>query len=168
MAASLRELRKRHGELLTLNRGEIFVSGPTKTTGTLAGYRFQGMGTDAYQALPANGRRIADLIVKGGTVVIPGLPPYRADLLINFGKPLLEEEGTIDEIGDLAEVEARDTILVDGLFIHPRDRALERGEAGVQIAVGAPAYFSVSRGADGRDPLWTFRGGPPDEVRRRR
>jgi hypothetical protein len=88
--------------------------------------------------------------------------------MINYGKPLLEAEGTIDEIGDLAEVEARDTILVDGLFIHPRNRALEESDAGVQIAAGAPAYFSVSRRTDGRDPLWTFRGGPPDEIRRRR
>jgi len=128
---------------------------------------YEGVGTDAYQALPGNGRRIADLLVSGGTVVIPGLPPYRADLLVNYGKPLLEEEGTIADIGDLAEVEARDTLVLDGLFIHPRDRALNRTEGGVQIKTGAPAYFSVSRGEDGRSPLWVFRGGPPEEIRRR-
>ncbi len=129
---------------------------------------YRGVGTDAYQALPSNGRRIADLVITGGTVVIPDLPPYRADLLVNYGEPLLEEEGTIAEIGDLADVEARDTLSLDGLFIHPGERALERTEAGVQLPVGAPAYFSVSRRADGRDPLWTFRGSPPDEIRRRR
>jgi hypothetical protein len=128
----------------------------------------EGVGTDAYQALPGNGRRIADLLVSGGTVVIPGLPPYRADLLVNYGKPLLEEDGAITEIGDLAEVEARDTLALDGLFIHPRERSLERAGGGVQIAVGAPAYFSVSRTEDGRSPLWVFRGGPPEEIRRRR
>jgi hypothetical protein len=126
------------------------------------------VGTDAYQALPSNGRRIGDLIITGGTVVIPDLPPFRADLLVNYDKPLLEEDGTFAEIGDLAEVEARDTLSLDGLYIHPRDRALERSEAGVQIRVGAPAYFSVSRRVDGRDPLWTFRGGPPEELRRGR
>jgi hypothetical protein len=129
---------------------------------------YQGYGTDAYQALPPNGRRIGDLIITGGTVVVPDLPPYRADLLVNYGKPLLEEDGTIEEIGDLAEVEARDTLSLDGLFIHPRDRALEHSDAGTQIRVGAPAFFSVSRRADGRNPLWVFRGGPPDEIRRRR
>jgi hypothetical protein len=129
---------------------------------------YQGTGTDAYQALPSNGRRIGDLIITGGTVVVPDLPPFQADLLINYEKPLLEEDGTFAEIGDLAEVEARDTLSLDGLYIHPRDRALDRSDDGIQISVGAPAYFTVSRTADGRDPLWTFRGGPPDEIRRRR
>ena len=129
---------------------------------------YEGVGTDAYQALPSNGRRIGDLLITGGTVVIPGLPPFRADLLVNYEKPLLEEDGTFAEIGDLAEVEARDTLSLDGMYIHPQDRALDRSNAGVQITVGAPAVFTVSREVDGRDPLWTFRGGPPEDIRRRR
>jgi hypothetical protein len=129
---------------------------------------YEGRGTDSYQGLPSNGRRIADLLVTGGTVVIPDLPPFRADLLVNYEKPLLEEEGTVAEIGDLAEGEARDTLLLDGLFIHPRERALDRSGGGVQIRIGAPAYFAVSRNADGRNPLWVFRGGPPEEMRNRR
>lgn len=127
-----------------------------------------GMGTDAYQALPRNGRRIADLVIRGGTLVVPGLPPYKADLLVNYEKPLLEEDGSIADIGDLAEVEARDTLDLSGMYIHPRDQALDRSGNGVQIKPGAPAYFSVSGREDGRDPLWTFRGGPPSELRRRR
>ena len=103
-----------------------------------------------------------------GTVVIPDLPPFRADLLVNYGKPLLEEEGTISEIGDLAEAEARDTLFLEGMYIHPAETALDRSPAGVQIQVGAPADFSVSQGSDGRDVLWTFRGALPDGVRRRR
>ncbi|MFH1762548.1 MAG: M14 family zinc carboxypeptidase [Gemmatimonadota bacterium] len=129
---------------------------------------YVGVGTDAYQALPANGRRIGDLLITGGTVVIPGLPPFRADLLVNYEDPLLEEDGTFAEIGDLEEEEARDTLSLDGMFIHPQDQALDRSDGGVQTWVGAPAIFSVSRRADGRDPLWTFRGGPPGELRRRR
>jgi hypothetical protein len=135
---------------------------------SLATGSYEGVGTDSYQALPSNGRRIGDLLITGGTVVIPGLPPFRADLLVNYGKPLLEEDGTIGEIGDLAEVEARDTLSLDGMYIHPRDRALDRSDGGVQIRVGAPAVFTVSRKVDGTDPLWTFRGGPPEEIRRRR
>jgi len=129
---------------------------------------YRGVGTDAYQALPPNGRRIGDLLITGGTVVIPGLPPYRADLLVAYDEPLLEEGGTIAEIGDLAEVEARDTLSLEGLYLHPLDRALEREGGGIQMAVGAPAYFSVSRRSDGRDALWVFRGSPPPEIRNRR
>ena len=129
---------------------------------------YEGVGTDAYQALPSNGRRIGDLVITGGTVVIPDLPPFRADLLVNYGKPLLEEDGTFAEIGDLSEVEARDTLSLEGLYIHPGERALERSDDGIQIEVGAPAYFTVSRRVDGRDPFWTFRGGPPEEIKNRR
>jgi hypothetical protein len=129
---------------------------------------YRGVGTDVYQALPGNGRRIADLLISGGTVVIPGLPPYRADLLVNYERPLLEEDGAFADIGDLAEVEARDTLSLDGLYIHPGERSLDRSQGEVQISIGAPAYFSVSRTEDGRDPLWVFRGGPPGELRRQR
>lgn len=129
---------------------------------------YVGVGTEPYLGLPENGRRIGDLVIRGGTVVIPGLPPYQADLMVSYGKPLLEEEGTITEIGDLAEVEARDTLDLTGMFIHPRDRALDRTGDWVQIKPGAPAYFSVGRQEDGRDPLWTFRGGLPLELRRQR
>jgi len=128
----------------------------------------EGVGTDAYQALPPNGRRIGDLLVTGGTMVIDGLPPFRADLLINYGRPLLEEEGTFAGIGDLAEVEARDTLSLDGMYIHPRNRALDQGEEGVQIQLGAPAFFAVGPRMDGSDPLWVFRGQPPEEIRNRR
>ena len=118
--------------------------------------------------LPGNGRRIGDLLITGGTVVIPDLPPFRADLLVNYDKPLLEQDGTFAEIGDLGEVEARDTLSLQGLYVHPRDQALDRSSGGAQIRVGSPAYFSVSRGITGRDPLWIFRGGPPEELRRER
>jgi len=129
------------------------------------GYR--GVGREAYLELPSNGRRIGDLVVTGGTVVIPGLPTYRADLLVSFDRPLLEEGGTISEIGDLAEVEARDTLSLEGLYIHPREEALDRAGGGIQLAPGAPAYFDVSRDPEGSDILWSFLGGPPDEGRRR-
>lgn len=129
---------------------------------------YEGSGTDLYLGLPGNGRRIGDLLITGGTIVIPDLPPFQADLLVNYGQPLLERDGTFAEIGDLGEVEARDTLSLEGLFVHPRDQALDRSSGGTQIRVGSPAHFSVSRGAGGRNPLWTFRGGPPEELRRER
>ncbi len=122
---------------------------------------YEGVGIDLYQGLPPNGRRVADLLIRGGTVVIPGLPSYQADLLVNYERPLLEEGGTIADIGDLAEAEARDTLSLEGLYLHPGPEALDRRGGGIQIAVGAPAYFTVTRREDGSELLFTFRGGPP-------
>jgi hypothetical protein len=33
--------------------------------------------------LPQNGRGMNDLIIRGGTIVLPGMPPYRADIAID-------------------------------------------------------------------------------------
>jgi hypothetical protein len=129
---------------------------------------YQGVGLDLYADLPGNGRRIGDLLVRGGTIVIPGLPDFQADLLVSYDRPLLKEGGQIAEIGDLGEVQAMDTLSVEGLFIHPMDWALERPEIGVQIAPGMPAFFTVTRRRDGSEEVLSFRGGPPVETRRRR
>jgi hypothetical protein len=130
--------------------------------------RYEGRGRAAYDALPPNGRRIGDLLLTGGTVVIPGLPAYTADLLVNYEKPLLEEGGAIVDIGDLGGSEARDTLVLEGLYVLPADSALDRSGGGVQIRPGAPAYFTVARQEDGSDTVWSFTGGPPAELRKRR
>ena len=103
----------------------------------------------AYESLLENGRAVNDLLVLGGTVVIPGLPPYRADLAINYDEPLERRGGRIIEIGDLAELTARDTIDARGLFIHPSTSALEEGTGGARwIRVGAVASFTLRRGLE--------------------
>lgn len=129
---------------------------------------YDGVGRDLYQSLPPNGRRIGDLLVPGGTVVIPGIPDFRADFLVSFDKPLLQEGGEFADIGDLGGTQAMDTLSLDGLYIHPLEAALDRSAGGVQITPGAPAYFRVTRDRAGSDELWLFLGGPPEEIRRRR
>ncbi|MFO7259867.1 MAG: serine hydrolase [bacterium] len=103
----------------------------------------------AYESLLENGRAVNDVLVLGGTVVIPGLPPYRADLAINYDEPLERRGGRIIDIGDLAELTARDTIDATGLFIHPAASALESAPGGGRwIRVGAPASFTLRRGVE--------------------
>lgn len=128
---------------------------------------YRGVGVEPYQALPPNGRRIGDLLVRGGTVVIPGLPDFKADFLVSYERPLLKEGGTIGEIGDLGEVQAMDTLDLTGSYLHPMEEALEREGSGVQIAPGAPALFRVTRDREGNEEMWVFRGGPPEEARGR-
>lgn len=129
---------------------------------------YDGVGRELYQNLPPNGRRIGDLLVTGGTVVIPGIPEFRSDLLVSYEEPLLKTGGEFSDIGDLEEVEAMDTLSVEGLYIHPMEEALDRSQGGVQIAPGLPAHFIVTRDREGNQELWRFLGGPPAEMRNRR
>lgn len=127
---------------------------------SLATGSYRGMDTGPYDSLPSNGRRIADLLIVGGTVVIEGLPHYRADLLIRFDEALTGEGGAIAEIGDLAHVEAMDTVSVEGLYIMPADEALDL-TAGVALKPGAPAHFVIARRQDGGEVVWSFDGNRP-------
>lgn len=117
-----------------------------------------------YHGLPQNGRRVADLLVQGGTLVVPGLPTLGSDLLIDYEDPLRRQRGSIVDIGDLHGREARDTVDVGGLYVVPMDDALDR-RAGAQIQPGAPALFVVARDRAGRDVVWRFDAAPPRDWR---
>ncbi|MBW3534858.1 MAG: peptidase M14 [Gemmatimonadetes bacterium] len=123
--------------------------------------------TTAYETLPRNGRSVGDLLVTGGTLAVPSLPPLLADVMVQYERPLLEEGGLIDEIGDLGGFQARDTVRVDGLYLVPLPEALDAGPPGTQIRLGAPARFVVARRPDGGEPVWTFDGGPVPATARR-
>jgi hypothetical protein len=120
---------------------------------------YRDVDVDRYTSLPMNGRRISDLLVKGGMLVLPGLDPIPADLRIDYDRPLLRTGGTIVEIGDLMDAEARDTFDVTGLYVVPRPSALDSTSVGPQLQPGATADFDVSRDPTGEDRVWTFLGG---------
>ncbi len=111
-----------------------------------------------YDSLAFNGRRTPDLLIAGGTLAVPGLPPLRADVLVTYGRPLLEQDGHITDIGDLGDAEAQDTLRIDGLYLVP---TLEALDAGGGLTTGAPADFVVSEDVDGRRVRLRFSGGPP-------
>ena len=113
---------------------------------------------DRYHSLPFNGRAIADLVIRGGTLRVPGLPDLQTDLLVNYDQPLLETGGVIVDIGDMADAEARDTLDASGLYILALDEALEYEGETAQIQPGAPAWFIASPVRDGSVPEWDFRG----------
>lgn len=97
-----------------------------------------------YRTLPQNGRPVNDLLIRGGMVALPGLAPYRADLAVDFADPLLRRAGRVVDVGDLADVAARDTLDITGLYLHPATPA----DGGATPIFGAPATFFVRRGAD--------------------
>jgi hypothetical protein len=112
---------------------------------------------DGYEALPRNGDRATDLVVRGGRVVIPGMEPYRADVAVEYADALSREGGRIVEVGDLAGLVARDTVDATGLFLHPAP--------GVGPAPGAPAAFTLRRGPGAGSPaVWVMEGSAPRRV----
>ena len=114
-----------------------------------------------YEELPMNGRSIPDLLVTGGTLVLPGLDPVAADLLVEFRNGARRTDGYVSEIGDLGGREAIDTLDLSGLYVIPAAAMLERSE-GPQLQPGAPAHFQVARTPDG-PVLWRFDGALPTE-----
>jgi hypothetical protein len=100
-----------------------------------------------YEALPMNGRSVNDLLVRGPTVIIPGLEPYRADVLVNYADPLEFRGARIVDVGDLAEAAARDTIDAAGLFLHPGPGSLADPSGRGILSTDRPAAFVIRRGA---------------------
>ena len=109
-----------------------------------------GLSHAPYTDLPENADTWPDLLVKGGTLAVPGLPQARADVVVNFDNALLERGGTIEEVGDMAHVQARRTIDATGLYIVPME--------GREFAPDKPAYLHLSRDPQGRDVVWTLAG----------
>lgn len=111
-----------------------------------------------YEQLEYNGRRVTDLLIRGGTLMVPGLPPLEADLLVDYDLPLMRADGIITDIGDMGATEAQDTLDVGGLFLIPTRAAL--GPDG-GLDVGAPAHFVVTEDAGGRRVRFLFEGRVP-------
>ncbi len=115
----------------------------------------------AYETLPPNGPLANDLLVRGGTLVVPGLPPARADLVINYEDPLERRGGRIVDVGELTHSAARDTLDVSDLFLHPAPEVLRPGRGGGRLLqAGAPASFVVRRGPEtGSGVVWLVEEG---------
>jgi hypothetical protein len=113
-----------------------------------------------YRGLPFNGRAVYDVLVRGGTVVNPGMPPFPADLAVNFAEPLHRVGGRIADVGDLGETSARDTLDVSGLFLHletPRGGSAR----GATVSIGMPAVWIARRGPDpASEAVLIMEGGP--------
>ena len=120
--------------------------------------RYAEYDPDIYESLAYNGRRVTDLLIVGGTIAVPGIPPLEADLLVNYDLPLLKEEAVIVDIGDMGQSDAQDTLRVEGLYLIPTQEAL--GENG-GLDVGAPAHFIVAEDAQGRRVRFIFEGRRP-------
>jgi hypothetical protein len=115
-----------------------------------------------YENLAYNGRRVPDLLIMGGTIAIPGIPPLQADLLVNYGEPLLKEAGVISDIGDMGGFEAQDTLRVEGLYLVPMT-GMRDAMGGINT--GSRAHFVVAEDAEGQTVRFVFEGKMPGNGR---
>lgn len=132
----------------------------------IASGAYEGVDPALYTTLPQNGRSVSDLLVRGGWVVLPGLAPVRADLTADYADPLERRGGRITEVGDLAEASARDTLHVEGLYLHPLRDALTHRGGRPSLSREAPASFVVRRSSDPTsEAVWVVRAGRVEKPR---
>jgi hypothetical protein len=111
-------------------------------TGT---YRWED--TAAYDELPRNTGGAVDVLVLGGQLVLPGHPPLRADIALNYDEPVARTDPRVRDVGDLAEMVAIDTIDATGLFLHADERSVTTRGTSEWLRLGAPGLFVIRRGA---------------------
>jgi hypothetical protein len=119
----------------------------------IATRRYEAADPAVYDSLPFNTGGASDLLIQGGQLVLPGRPPLRVDVAVNYEDAVAREDGRIREIGDLEGAAAIDTLDATGLFLHPRPEALQRRERDAWLRIGAPAALDLRRGADASSEL---------------
>lgn len=129
--------------LRTLNAAAILTALDAIATGS-----YRNANPQSYEDLPPNTGGASDLLITGAEVVLPGKQPMKVDIAVNYDDAVARTGGTVREVGDLEGVVAIDTVAIPGLYLHPERSALV-GEGQRQwLTIGAPARFTVRRGAD--------------------
>lgn len=106
-----------------------------------------------YESLPVNDRAAVDLLVLGGSIVLPGKEPMRADIAMNFEDALRGGTLRVREVGDLSAVAALDTIDATGLFLHPGPDMLAGEGTTRWLRINAPVQLSIRRGREPNSAL---------------
>ncbi|MGQ0650410.1 MAG: M14 family zinc carboxypeptidase, partial [Gemmatimonadaceae bacterium] len=130
--------------LRRLNAAAILTALDAIATGA-----YQQADANDYERLPFNAAGAYDLLVRGGYLVLPGSPPLRADVAINFDDAVARTGGRVREVGDLSAVAAIDTLDAAGAFLHVRAEALSGGV----LPLGTRAAIDVRETAEPQSKL---------------
>ena len=115
---------------------------------TLASSRWQSADPDRYESLPYNTSIGRDVLVMGGTLVMPGGEQYVADLGFNWDNVMARSGGLrLREVGDLRGFFSLDTVNASGLFLHIAPSMLTTRDGKSWLRTGAEAAIDVRRGA---------------------
>jgi hypothetical protein len=102
--------------------------------------------TASYERLPRNTGGAYDVLVLGGQLVLPGHPPLRADVALNYDEAVARTAPRVRDVGDLREAIALDTVDATGLFVHPDSTVITEREGSRWLRLGAPGLFDIRRG----------------------
>jgi hypothetical protein len=110
---------------------------------------------DWYEKLPRNAGGASDILIVGGSLVLPGRRPavIRADLALTFDDAVARIGPRIREVGDLEGTIALDTVDARGLFLHPGDESLIVERRQSFLSIGAPARLDLRRSASPKSAL---------------
>lgn len=127
----------------------------------IAAGRVRAADARTYDALPTNARAAADLLVRGASLVLPGVEPMRVDIALNYDEPVAKLRPRVREVGDLQSLVALDTIDAPGLFLHPAESMLTQRGGMRWLRLGAPAALTIRRGPDAASEIVRTIGEPP-------
>jgi hypothetical protein len=102
--------------------------------------------TRPYDGLPENASTPYDVVVLGGRLHLPGLEPIVADLGFVHGGGVGATGLRLEDVGDLRDFAAVDTVDAAGLELYPSPVMLEPGTARRGVLLGAPAELTARRG----------------------
>ena len=124
------------------------VAGILAALDAIATRSYESANPAVYDSLPYNTGGASDLLIVGGQVVLPGKPPMRADIAINYDDAVARTGGRVRDVGDLRTTVAIDTVDAQGLFVHPTASAITSAQGSVWLRLGAPAELELRRSAD--------------------
>jgi hypothetical protein len=110
---------------------------------------------DWYEKLPRNAGGASDILIVGGSLVLPGRRPavIRADLALTYDDAVARTGPRIREVGDLEGTIALDTLDARGLFLHPGRESLIVERRQSFLSIGAPARLDLRQSASPKSAL---------------
>ncbi len=113
----------------------------------------------AYESIPTNSRSAVDMLLRGGSIVLPGSAPFRADIALNYEESVAKIDPRVTSVGDLVATVALDTVDINGLYVHPEPAMLEVRQNARWIRFDKTAVFAIRRGASASSELVRTIGG---------
>ena len=127
---------------------EVNVIAILSALGAIADGSWRNADPDAYESVPTNSRSAVDILVRGGSLVLPGAEPVRVDVALNYEEPVARREPRVREVGDLARAIALDTLDVPGMYLHPAQSMLTDRNGMRWIRFDTTAVIAIRRGRD--------------------